>query len=97
MCQLNIDAYQGEMNHYFGSKYSMPVLFFTQLMGLAFGKEAAELGIGAELVSSRDALANIGVEVPVLQEPAPKRKKEEGLPMPPRLVNGRKRRKEAVK
>jgi heterodisulfide reductase subunit B len=97
MCQLNIDAYQGEMNHYFGTKYRMPVLFFTQLMGLAFGKEPAELGIGAELVSSRNALANIGVEVPVLQEPAPKRKKEEGLPMPPRLVNGRKRRKEAVK
>lgn len=97
MCQLNIDAYQGEMNHYFGTKYRMPVLFFTQLMGLAFGKEPADLGIGAELVSSRNALANIGVEVPVLQEPAPKRKKEEGLPMPPRLVNGRKRRKEAVK
>ena len=44
----------------------MPVLFFTQLMGLAFGKEPDELGIGVELVSSREALANIGVEVPVL-------------------------------
>jgi heterodisulfide reductase subunit B2 len=97
MCQLNIDAYQGEMNHYFGTNYRMPILFFTQLMGLAFGKEPAELGIGVELVSSRNALANIGVEVPILQEPTTKRKKEEGLPMPPRLVNGRKRRKEAVK
>jgi heterodisulfide reductase subunit B len=97
MCQLNIDAYQSEMNHYFGTEYHMPILFFTQLMALAFGKSPVELGIGAELVSSRDALAHIGVEVPVLAEAQPKRKKEEGLPMPPRLVNGRKRRKEAVK
>ena len=97
MCQLNIDAYQGEMNRYFGTEYHMPILFFTQLMGLAFGKQPAELGVGVELVSSREALAHIGVEVPVPLEASPKRKKEEGLPMPPRLVNGRKRRKEAVK
>jgi hypothetical protein len=50
-------------------------------MGLAFGGKPAELGVGAELVSARKALENIGVETP--QEPA-KRKKEEGLPMPPR-------------
>ena len=97
MCQLNIDAYQGEMNHFFGTSYHVPVLFFTQLMGLAFGRKPEELGIGTELVSSRNALANIGVEVPAQAEATPKRKKEEGLPMPPRLVNGRKRTKEAVK
>ena len=97
MCQLNIDAYQNEMNHFFGTNYHMPILFFTQLMGLAFGKAPEELGIGVELISSRSALANIGVEVPVQAEATPKRKKEEGLPMPPRLVDGRKRRKETVK
>jgi heterodisulfide reductase subunit B len=97
MCQLNIDAYQGEMNHFFGTDYHMPILFFTQLMGLAFGKEPGELGIGVELVSSRSALANIGVEVPITQEPTARKKKDEGLPMPRRLLNGRKRGKEAVK
>jgi heterodisulfide reductase subunit B len=85
MCQLNIDAYQGEMNQYLGTHYHMPILFFTQLMGLALGKEPGELGIGTELVSSRNALANIGVEVPVTQEPAGPRKKDESLPMPRRL------------
>jgi heterodisulfide reductase subunit B len=97
MCQLNIDAYQGEMNHYFGTDYHMPILFFTQLMGLAFGKEPDALGIGTELVSSRNALANVGVEVPITQEPTARKKKEEGLPMPRRLGNGHKRQKEAVK
>jgi len=84
MCQMNIDAYQNEMNHFFGTDYHMPILFFTQLMGLAFGREPEELGIGVELVSSRNALAHIGVEVPVTQEPAAPKKKDEGLPMPRR-------------
>jgi heterodisulfide reductase subunit B len=95
MCQMNIDAYQNETNHYFGTSYHMPVLFFTQLMGLAFGKEPEELGIGLELVSSRNALANIGIEVPVTQEPAGPRKKYEGLPMPRRWTKHE--GKEAVK
>lgn len=86
MCQMNVDAYQDEMNRFFGTNYHMPVLFFTQLMGLAFGAKPEDLGIGVELVSSRNALANIGVEVPVTQEPAGPRKKDEGLPMPRRWV-----------
>ncbi|MBI2331931.1 MAG: CoB--CoM heterodisulfide reductase iron-sulfur subunit B family protein [Chloroflexi bacterium] len=95
MCQLNIDAYQLETNRFFHTHYHMPILFFTQLMGLAFGREPAELGIGAELVSARNALAHIGVEVPVTQEPATPRKKDEGLPMPRRWT--RHEEKEAVK
>jgi heterodisulfide reductase subunit B len=85
MCQLNIDAYQGEMNHHFGTNYRMPILFFTQLMGLAFGKEPEELGIGKELVNARAALARIGVEVPPAEAaPAPRRPRppKEALPMP---------------
>lgn len=86
MCQMNIDAYQNEMNHFFGTDYHMPILFFTQLMGLAFGREPGELGIGTELVSSSNALAalRLGVEVPVEQEPSAQKKKYEGLPMPRR-------------
>jgi heterodisulfide reductase subunit B len=84
MCQMNIDAYQNEMNHFFGTDYHMPILFFTQLMGLAFGRQPEDLGIGVELVNSRNALATIGVEVPVTQEPSTPRSKSEGLPMPRR-------------
>jgi hypothetical protein len=44
------------------------------------------LGIGKEFVDARDALAKIGVEVPVSEEtaqkPSRRRKKQEGLPMP---------------
>ena len=90
MCQMNVDAYQGEMNRHFHTKYEMPILFFTQLIGLAFGAEPAELGIGSEIVSARDALARIGIEVPQPVEepvtvgagPARRPQKPAGLPMP---------------
>ena len=49
MCQLNLDAYQAEVNHYFHTDYHMPVLYFTQLMGLAFGLPPKQLGFGKEM------------------------------------------------
>jgi heterodisulfide reductase subunit B len=90
MCQLNLDAYQSAMNRHFHTDYHVPVLYFTQLMGLAFGLEPDALGLGKEFVDSRAALRNIGIEVPAEGgESAPpvarsrgKKKEKEGLPMP---------------
>lgn len=83
MCQMNLDAYQGETNRHFNTDYHMPVLFFTQLMGLAFGIDSKVLGFGKELVDARKAMSRIGVEIPA-SEPKPRkaRQKKEGLPMP---------------
>lgn len=80
MCQLNLDAYQDAVNKHFGTDYHIPILYFTQLMGLAFGYDAKRLGIGKEFVSANPALARIGVEPP---EPSPAaRPPKEALPMP---------------
>jgi len=57
MCQLNLDAYQGRVNNFFNTKFDLPILFFTQLIGLAIGLDPAELGFGKEIVSARPALA----------------------------------------
>ncbi len=84
MCQMNLDAYQNETNQHFHTNYKMPILFFTQLMGIAFGLDPKKLGFGRELVSARQAMSRIGVEVPQAEESiAPqRRKKPSGLPMP---------------
>jgi heterodisulfide reductase subunit B len=91
MCQMNIDAYQGEMNHHFRTDYHVPILFFTQLMGLAFGLDPKTLGIGTEIVSAQRALGRIGIEAPAPEPEAvptgtPGRqrrsKQPAGLPMP---------------
>jgi heterodisulfide reductase subunit B len=82
MCQLNLDAYQDSMNKFMKTNYHIPVLYFTQLMGLAFGMSAADLGIGKEFVDARTALAKIGVEVPVEETGKKRKPTKEGLPMP---------------
>ncbi len=80
MCQLNLDAYQPQVNAMFGTNYEIPILFFTQLMGLAFGIPAREVGMGAEITSAAPALGKIGHEE---MEPArPKRRDKKSLPMP---------------
>jgi len=83
MCQMNLDAFQGQMNQHFHTKYKMPILFFTQLIGVAFGGKPEELGFGSELVSAHDAMLRIGVQVPEPVEATAKPRKAEGLPMPP--------------
>ena len=86
MCQLNLDGFQGAMNRYYKTDYHVPVLYFTQMMGLAFGADAKSLGIGAEIVDARSALARIGVQVPPpVEEVKPARKPrrpKEALPLP---------------
>ena len=101
MCQMNIDAYQGEMNRHFGTSYHMPVVFFTQLMGIAFGMRARDLGFGMELVSAKSAMRKVGVETPEPAEAAaPKPRKQEGLPMPkplPTKSNGASKKAKVAK
>ena len=85
MCQMNLDAYQNETNRHFHTDYHMPIVFFTQVMGLAFGKDPKSLGFGMELVDARPALSRIGVELPKeegAQKRKPRRAKKTGLPMP---------------
>ncbi len=83
MCQMNLDAFQGQMNGYFHTNYHMPILFFTQLMGIAFGKNPEDLGFGSELVSAHAAMKRIGIQTPEPVPAKPVAKKPAGLPMPP--------------
>ena len=93
MCQLNLDAYQGDVNTFFKTDFHMPILYFTQLVGLAFGFDPEALGIGREFVASKETLAKIGAiaagetsladgEKAPAAPAKPKRVKREGLPMP---------------
>jgi heterodisulfide reductase subunit B len=37
MCQANLDTRQEELEKEMGKKYNLPILYFTELMGLALG------------------------------------------------------------
>lgn len=56
MCQLNLDAYQSAVNSRFGTDFRVPVLFFTQVIGLAFGLPLKQLGFGKEIVGALPVL-----------------------------------------
>ncbi|MBN2582359.1 MAG: CoB--CoM heterodisulfide reductase iron-sulfur subunit B family protein [Planctomycetes bacterium] len=56
MCQLNLDAYQARVNGFFGTDFRMPIVYFTQMMGVAFGVDPKELGFGKELVDAEPVL-----------------------------------------
>jgi len=53
LCQVNLECYQKQVNQEFGTELSIPVMYFTQLIGLAFGISPKSLGVGSELVSTR--------------------------------------------
>lgn len=60
LCQANLDMRQCEVEKKFGSGYRIPIFYFTQLVGLAFGLEDKELGIGRSMVSCSELLAAKG-------------------------------------
>lgn len=57
VCQANLDIYQRDVNRQFKTSYAFPVLFFTQLMGIAYAIDFLTLGIGKETVHIGDVLA----------------------------------------
>jgi heterodisulfide reductase subunit B len=52
MCQINLECYQTQINQEFGTDFKIPILFFTQLIGLALGLPPKKLGFGSEFVSA---------------------------------------------
>ena len=65
MCQVNLECYQQQVNQEFGTDFSMPILYFTQLVGLAMGIQPKKLGIGKEFVTLAPSLLQPGQVEPV--------------------------------
>jgi len=64
LCQANLELFQGRINKLSGTHYKIPVVAFTQLVGLAFGMQPEKLALGREVVPVRPALERF-MEVPV--------------------------------
>jgi heterodisulfide reductase subunit B len=57
LCQINLDVYQGQVNRLFKTKYNLPVLFLTQLIGVALGIKPEALALSRNIVSPMRVLA----------------------------------------
>jgi len=56
LCHANLDGRQQQINEKFGTNFNIPVFYFTQLMGLAFGVKAEELGLLKHITETEDFL-----------------------------------------
>jgi heterodisulfide reductase subunit B len=54
LCQMNLEAYQTKINEKYHTNHNMPIVYFTQLVGLALGIDGAKLGMNALLVTPKD-------------------------------------------
>jgi heterodisulfide reductase subunit B2 len=58
VCQMNLDILQSQINKSMGMNFKMPVLYFTQIIGLSFGFPPKELGINKLIVNADKLIKN---------------------------------------
>jgi heterodisulfide reductase subunit B len=63
LCHFNLEAYQEKINDRFGKNFAMPILYFTQLLGVVLGLDAKELGLDGSFV-------DLGAKISRLKEDA---------------------------
>jgi len=56
LCQANLDGRQLQINEKYGTDFNIPIFYFTQLMGIAFGVESNELGLTKHITEVEDFL-----------------------------------------
>jgi heterodisulfide reductase subunit B len=60
MCHTALDSFQSRVGSKVREPVNLPVLYFTQVMGLALGLEPASLGFERHMVSPRQQLVRLG-------------------------------------
>lgn len=63
MCMVNLEALQKKMNQKYGKNYEIPVVFFTQLMALAFGLPESDTGFSKGMIPHEKVLNKYMKEV----------------------------------
>lgn len=56
LCHANLDGRQEQINEKFNTDFNIPIMYFTELMGLAFGIKPKELGLFKHLTDVDDFL-----------------------------------------
>lgn len=60
MCHLQLDAKQRAVEAKYNINIELPVIYFTQLIGIAMGLRSSELGLDKHLVPTEKLIARIG-------------------------------------
>jgi heterodisulfide reductase subunit B len=60
LCQANLDLYQAEAEKLLGERFSIPIIYFVQLMGLAMDLDPKRIGLDKLIVDPLPILAKKG-------------------------------------
>ena len=63
LCQINLEAYQKRINQTFGTSFKIPIVYFTQVLGLALGFSPEEMLMNQLMIPMKD-LGRHASEVP---------------------------------
>ncbi len=53
VCQMNVEVYQGHINQKYGTKFNMPVVYYSTLMSVAYGHSAKEAGLDGQVIRAK--------------------------------------------
>ena len=62
LCQANVEVYQSEINKRHGTKLNMPVVYYSQLLSVAYGGTLKEAGLDGHMIQPKK-LQDIAVKV----------------------------------
>ena len=52
VCQMNTEVYQDKINDKFGTKFNIPVVYYSTLMSVAFGRSAADSALNGQVIQA---------------------------------------------
>lgn len=53
VCQMNVEIYQNQINEKYGTKFHMPVVYYSTLMTVAYGKNAKQAGLDGQVIAAK--------------------------------------------
>lgn len=53
VCQMNVEVYQDHINAKYGTKFKMPVVYYSQLMDVAYGRNAKDAGLDGQVIRAK--------------------------------------------
>ena len=54
VCQMNVEIYQDQINEKYNTKFKMPVVYYSALMSVAYGRSGQEAGLDEQVIPATE-------------------------------------------
>ena len=60
VCQMNVEVYQDRINQTYGTQFKMPVVYYSTLMAVAYGRSAKDAALNGQVIPAKKLEAIAG-------------------------------------